>query len=340
MGVAALRRAAGLGRLWPLALVGAAIAVVYTEDPVWITLATLAAIWTLWATSLNLIWGYSGQFSMAQTGLGMLSAYVAAILVHSYDTSAYAAILAGLGASVAASALIGLAALRLRGFYFAIMTLAFLLVLSAVLENLALAGRTTGIVVAYRLGSLSLGPITWDLDSRHGGFLVACWTVAAGVLALIGRLTRLRFGKLLIAIRDDPLLATSFGVDISAYKIGAFAMSAIIAGLAGILLSLYFRYITPSFFGFDTLINVIVLLVIGGTGRLVGPLVGAAVYVALIDYFRIGGDYRQGVFGAILILTVIFAPQGLVGLLAGLRSGRAGALRTAALKRFAGIYNR
>jgi branched-chain amino acid transport system permease protein len=340
MGVAAARKLAVAGRLWPLALVAVAIAVVSTEDPVWITLATQAAVWTLWAASLNLIWGYSGQFSMAQTGLGMLSAYVAAILAHSYGAGAYAAIAAGLAASVAASVLIGIAALRLRGFYFAIMTLAFLLVLSAVLENLALAGRTTGIVVSYELGTLSLGPIDWQLDSKRGGFMIACWVVAAAVLAFLARLARLRFGKVLMAIRDDPLLATSFGVDTSAYKIAAFAMSAVIAGVAGILLSIYFRYITPGFFGFDTLITVIVLLVIGGTGRLVGPLVGAVIYVALIDYFRIGGEYRQGVFGLILIAIVIFAPQGIVGLLAGLRSGRAGGIRTAARARLAGVVRR
>jgi branched-chain amino acid transport system permease protein len=128
------------------------------------------------------------------------------------------------------------------------------------------------------------------------------------------RLLKVRAGRAMLAVRDDPLLAMSLGIGPSAYKIGAFVLSAVVAGLAGILLSAYLRYITPDFYGFDTLITMIVILVIGGAGRMLGAAVGAAVYVLLVDGFRFGGDYRQAVFGVILILIVIFAPQGLVGL--------------------------
>jgi ABC-type branched-subunit amino acid transport system permease subunit len=136
-------------------------------------------------------------------------------------------------------------------------------------------------------------------------------------LFMTRRLLNVRLGRAMLAVRDDPLLAMSFGIDPSAYKIVAFMLSAVVAGVAGVLLSLYLHYITPEFYAFDTLITMIVMLVIGGTARLLGPLVGAIVYVMLVDGFRIGGDYRQAVFGLALILIVIFAPQGLVGLAAG-----------------------
>lgn len=301
---------------WPVLALPLAIGVALVDDPLWTHLATLIAIWTLWATSLNLIWGYTGQFSMAQSALGALAAYAAGILTRQYDFPVYGAIAISLAAAVVASVIIGFAALRLRGFYFAIMTLAFLLVLLAVLDNAAVAGRTTGLPIGYRLGEFALGPLDWVLDSRHGGFLVLAAALVMGTLFGARRLVHVRLGRGMLAVRDDPLLAMSFGITPASYKIAAFALSAVVAGLAGLLLSLYLRYITPDFFGFDTLITMIVMLVIGGAGRLLGPLVGATVYVLLVDGFRFGGDYRQAVFGVILIVIVIFAPQGLVGMAA------------------------
>jgi ABC-type branched-subunit amino acid transport system permease subunit len=319
MGVARIAaRAGGLG--WPALALPIVIGIVMLEDPLWTHLATLIAIWTLWGTSLNLIWGYAGQFSMSQSALGALAAYSAGILIGHYHVAVYLGVLAALLAAVGASAVIGFIALRLRGFYFAIMTLAFLLVLLAVLENSALAGRTSGLPITYHLGVISVGPIEWNLDSRHGGFLIVGGVLVMLALFMTRRLLNVRLGRAMLAVRDDPLLAMSLGINPSAYKIVAFMLSAVLAGLAGVLLSLYLHYITPEFYAFDTLITMIVMLVIGGTARLLGPLVGALVYVLLVDGFRIGGDYRQAVFGVALILIVIFAPQGLVGLAA--RAGR------------------
>jgi len=304
------------GRSWPALAIPAAIAIALLDDPLWTHLATLVAIWSLWGTSLNLVWGYAGQFSMAQSALGALAAYVAGILIGHYGLPVSAGLIAALLAAVAASIVIGFSALRLRGFYFAIMTLAFLLVLLAVLDNSALAGRTTGLVISYRLGIVDLGPLEWNLDSRHGGFLMVAALLVMLTLLATGRLLNVRAGRAMLAVRDDPLLAMSLGINPSVYKVAAFALSAVVAGLAGILLSMYLHYITPDFYGFDTLITMIVILVIGGTGRMLGGVAGAVVYVVLVDGLRFGGDYRQGVFGVILILIVIFAPQGLVGLAA------------------------
>lgn len=318
--------ARGAGWSWPVLAIPIAAAIALVDDPLWTHLATLVAIWILWGSSLNLIWGYAGQFSMAQSALGALAAYVAGILIGHYGVPVYAGLAAALLAAVAASVVIGVSALRLRGFYFAIMTLAFLLVLLAVLDNLALAGRTTGLAIGYRLGVIDLGSLEWNLDSRHGGFLMVGAMAVMLTLLASNRLLHVRAGRAMLAVRDDPLLAMSLGIDPAAYKIAAFMLSAVVAGVAGILLSTYLRYITPDFFGFDTLIAMIVMLVIGGSGRILGAVVGATLYVLLVDGFRFGGDYRQAVFGVILILIVIFAPQGLVGL------GAKGVRRLAAVR--------
>lgn len=310
--MAAARRVAG--GAWPLLGVLIAIVIGSLDDPVWTHLATLVAIWTLWGMSLNLIWGYAGQFSMAQTALGALAAYVAGVLVGKLGYPVYVALGLAFAAAIAASVAVGLVALRLRGFYFAIMTLAFLLVLQAVLDNTALAGRTSGLAITYRLGEISLGPVDWNLSSRHGGFLVLTAAVVTASILATRRFLGVRLGRATLSVRDDEFLAMSFGINPSAYKILAFGLSAVFAAAAGLLLSLYLHYITPDFYGFDTLITMIVILVIGGVGRVLGPVVGAVIYVLLVDGLRVGGEYRQAVFGAILILIVMFAPQGLVGL--------------------------
>src|SRR5258708_3848006 len=133
MGVARVAaRAAGLG--WPALALPIVIGIVMLEDPLWTHLATLIAIWTLWGTSLNLIWGYAGQFSMSQSALGALAAYSAGILIGHYHVAVYLGVLIALLAAVAASAILGLISLRLPGFSFVLMPLAFLLLLLSVLE--------------------------------------------------------------------------------------------------------------------------------------------------------------------------------------------------------------
>ncbi|MDQ1395780.1 MAG: branched-chain amino acid transport system permease protein, partial [Acidimicrobiaceae bacterium] len=106
---------------------------------------TLIAIWTMWGMSLNVIWGYAGQFSMAQVGLGAISAYTTAVLVTTYHWSVWPAIAVAILLAVVASLVIGIVSLRLSGFYFSIMTLAFALLVLSYIRTLEAAGRSTGI---------------------------------------------------------------------------------------------------------------------------------------------------------------------------------------------------
>jgi branched-chain amino acid transport system permease protein len=285
-------------------------------DPNLLHVATLVVIWVTWGTSLNIIWGYAGQFSMAQIGLGCLSAYTAAIIVQEYDWSIWPAAGVALLVTVSASLLIGLVSLRLSGFYFAIMTLAFTLLLLSFLRTLEVAGRSTGISTRFDFGTISLGPIEWDLSSRDGGFLALCVVVLSIFLLALGRLEVSRTGRALVTLREDPLLGTAVGVRVASHRLIAFVLSAIVAGVAGILYASYFRYISPDFFGFAALITMIVQLVVGGRGYRFGPLVGAFVYIGLTEWVRVGGDYREGLFGVLLILIVLFAPRGVLGTIA------------------------
>jgi branched-chain amino acid transport system permease protein len=130
-----------------------------------------------------------------------------------------------------------------------------------------------------------------------------------------GRLLRLRSGRALLALREDEVLASSLGVHPARHRVLAFALSAIVAAFAGAFYASYLKYITPEFFGQENLVTMIVVLVVGGAGLRFGPLVGAVVYVALVDWLPIGGTFRAGLFGLVLIVIVIFARDGVAGLL-------------------------
>ena len=299
-------------------LLGGALLMARSGDPNLLHVATLIIIWAIWGTSLNLVWGYAGQFSMAQIGLGALSAYTAAILLEEYDWPIWGAAGIALLVTVAASLLIAVVSLRLSGFYFAIMTLAFTLLLLSYIRTLEVAGRSTGISTRFEFGVVDIGPLHWDLSSADGGFLALCIAVLAVFLLAIGRLEQSRSGRALVTLREDPLLGTAVGVRVSSYRLIAFVLSAIVAGAAGILYAAYFRYISPEFFGFSSLITLIVQLVVGGRGHRFGPLVGAFVYIGLTEWARFGGDYREGLFGVVLVAIVLFAPSGVLGTIARL----------------------
>lgn len=284
-----------------------------TGDPHLVHVATLIVVWALWGASLNFIWGIAGQFSLAQIGLGAVSAYTAALAVREWGMGGWTALALGLLAAVVASVAIGLASLRLSGFYFAIMTLAFSLLFVSIVRNTDVLGRSSGVGVRIDLGELSLAGLSWDLDSRSGGFLALLVVLLSIVLLVTGRIQRSRTGRALGMLREDPVLASSLGVRPASYRLLSFGLSAIPAGLAGVGYASYLRFIAPDFFGFSALVMLIVLVVMGGRGFRFGPVIGAAMYVSLTESVRAGGNYQDAVFGVVLIAVVLFAPKGIAG---------------------------
>lgn len=295
--------------LAPAACLLALLAVVLGGDASLINLATLVAIWSLWGISFNVVWGYAGQFSMAQVGLGGVSAYSAALLVQD-GWSYWPAAAAAIALTMAVGATLSFATLRLAGFPFAIMTLAFVLLFVSALRSSSAVGRSTGIPASSAVGTLNLGFFEWDMSPGGTGFLILVCLATA--LALLGawQLLRTRSGRALLAVRGDELLASSLGVRPSHYRLVAFLLSAFLAGVTGVFYGSYLGFLSPDFFGFVPILALIVALVIGGRGRLFGPVVGAAVYYGLQVEFGVSNL----VFGIVLIITVLVAPSGLVGL--------------------------
>jgi branched-chain amino acid transport system permease protein len=294
-----------------IGIIALLVVVLLVRDDSTQNVLTLGLIWALWAASLNVTWGYGGQFSMAQVALGGLSAYVFVILAEHAGWAAFPAIVAGIVASVVVSVAIGYMCLRLAGFRFAIMTLAFALAGVGLASSLEITGRTTGISVPGAWPELHLGFVTWDLGGAEGGFtmlLLVVFLVLTGALAL---LLRSRPGRAMLAVREDQLLAESLGVGARRYRVLAFVLGAVVAGVAGVCQAQYYQFIYPSLFSFSTLVTVIVVLTLGGRGRLFGPLVGGLLYAVLTNSLHIGGQFEGMIFGAAIIVLTVFARHGL-----------------------------
>jgi ABC-type branched-subunit amino acid transport system ATPase component/ABC-type branched-subunit amino acid transport system permease subunit len=312
-----------VNRIWPsrrgrlidpiplLALVAFCAIPVFSGSASLQNAVTLAMIWTFWALSLNIIWGYAGQFSMAQVALGGLAAYSFALLASKSGMNQFLAIVVATAGTVIASVIVGLVCLRLEGFRFAIMTLAFALAGVGLAGGLTITGQSAGLTVPEHWATLSLGSLSWNLDGRLGGFtalmIVVFLILAAGLTVLL----RTRPGRGMLAIREDDVLAESLGITTGLHRILAFGLSAAVASLAGVFQAEYYSYIYPDLFNFDTLVTVIVVLTLGGRGRLFGPLVGGAIYATLTNILNIGGRFQQTVFGVAVIVITIVARHGI-----------------------------
>jgi branched-chain amino acid transport system permease protein len=269
---------------------------------------------------LNVVWGYAGQMSFAQLGLGAVGAYTFTIFtVHRGVTPILAALL-GVLFACAASLILSVAALRLRDFHFAILTVSFSLVILAVVANWELAGRTAGLLVPRTLlPTIDLFGMKWNIGARNGGFyaLVAIVFVLANAFAVY--IARSRGGGAMRAVRDDELLSRSVGMNTLHVKTVAFLASAVIAALAGILQAVSFNLVVPELFSLQQTLLAVMLIVLVGRGGVYAPVIAAVIYVVLYNVLPIEGSLRGGILGAIVVFMIVFFPSGLAGITASLR---------------------
>lgn len=269
------------------------------------------------ATSLNLINGFTGQFSLGHAGFMSVGAYTTAAFVTllapglfgEFDGTAMQGIvlLIGvlLGGLVAALSglLVGIPSLRLKGDYLAIVTLGFGEIIRVVLNNIPQLG-----------GSLGMGNLP-----RYTSFLWVFITVVILVF-IVQRLIGSTYGKGFLAVRDDEVAAEAMGVDTTRYKVTAFVIGAFFAGIAGGLYAHYNQLIRPEDFGFIKSVEIVVMVILGGMGSIYGVLFAAAILTYLPEWMRdveiIGikfRDFRMSIYALILILLMLTRPQGLFG---------------------------
>ena len=242
---------------------------------------------------------YSGQLTLANAGFMAIGAYTTVIMSLYLPTPLPLNMLVGALLAGLVGVLVGLPVLRLRGVFLAIATIGF--------------------VEALRLGVILNVPITGEGQGLKnptadplGGIVPIL--ISLPILAyLVWRLTRTRLGQAWSAIREDELAASSNGINVPLYKMIAFVIGAVIAGYAGALETHINFFVDPTEYGVTRTIQILTFAVVGGTTNVFGPIVGAVFLTALPEIVRQFASYRDVVNGIILILVIIFRPQGIVG---------------------------
>ncbi|MDH3790846.1 MAG: branched-chain amino acid ABC transporter permease [Rhodospirillales bacterium] len=286
--------------------------------------ATRILIFALVGTSLNLILGYGGMVSFGHAAFFGAGAYVVAILAQ-HDTSgeplltwpiavegtqsAFIAWPAAMAVSAILALVIGVVALRTSGLYFIMITLAFAQMLYFFFISLRAYGGEDGLSLFARSAA---GPL--DLaDDVHFYYLVLGLVLLA--LWLKRRLVAARFGRVLRGIRDNERRMQALGFPTFRYKLAAFAMAGAAAGLAGALIANQTEFVSPSFLDWQRSGEILVIVILGGMGRVYGPVAGAAAFLLLEEVLSAWTDHWMLVLGPILALVVLFAKGGIWSLI-------------------------
>jgi branched-chain amino acid transport system permease protein len=282
-------------------------------SPYFLQVLCLAGINIILAVSLNLINGFTGQFSIGHAGFMAIGAYVSSFLsitfgdrirgVVSFAPEAVqnsvlllAVLAVGAVCAGAAGFLVGVPSLRLRGDYLAIVTLGFGEIIRVFIVNIDAVGGARGLG-----GMPKLANFFW------------IYLFAAGTVAVVTRIVGSSFGRTLIAIREDEIAAEAMGVNTTRAKVLSFVVSSAMAGVAGGLFAHYLIYLHPNSFTFIRSFEIIIMIVIGGLGSITGSVLGAVLYITLTEGLRQFAQYRMVAFSLLLVILMIVRPQGILG---------------------------
>lgn len=280
-----------------------------------IHLLIMVGIWSIAASSLNLILGFTGQASLGHAAFFGIGAYSSALLMLKAGLSFWLALPLACLTAALFGFLIGLPALRTRGSYFAIATLGFNIIVTIIIEHWeGLTEGGTGISSIPKPGPIVLpwlGEV--NLSGMAGQYYLVLFFLVL-TLFLIYRIVHSPVGKTYTAIRGGEVLAESLGINTRANKLISFTVSAFFAGLAGALYASYHGFISPDTSNFHIGFDLLIYLLVGGVGTLPGPVLGAFIMTLIPETLQSLLEYRIIIYGGFLILVVIFLPRGLVGL--------------------------
>lgn len=300
--------------------------------PMWVPvnyfihLAVLAMVFMIVAQGANLIQGYTGYVSIAQGAFMGIGAYASALLSVDGGWPVWAAIAVAPILTAVTAIIAGYPSLRVKGHYFAIVTMALNMVVFIVLVNwIPVTGGEGGYPGIPMPEPIGFGEWAIDVDSRIAMYYIVLAALLL-VMVLMAAIVRSRVGRVLLAIRQNETFAEAAGIAAWKYKLFAFAGSGALAGFAGALYAHYMGFLSPTPFSVDASLNAILAVILGGSGTLSGPLVGAMLTILLPEVLRVAEVFRLIVYGLLLVIVMIFLPHGLVpalvGRVAALRRGR------------------
>ena len=330
----------GRGNLITL-IVFAVVIVVFplvVTSPYYLRVMNFAGISAIICIGLSLLLGYAGQISIGQAGFFALGAYTSGILTVHFGYSVGFGVVAGIVLNCVVAFIVGIPTLKLRGHYLAMATLG----LGEIIHIVALADtedftnliQSVGEKLGYNADKLSdalepyaaltggpsgfagiptIGIGSWDVSTPVQWFYLI-WIIAFVFLALALNLIHSRIGRALRAIHGNEEAARAMGVNTPPLKVGVFVISAAMASIAGSLYAHYVTFISPGTFSINESILVVVMVAVGGMMNVWGAIVGAIVMTALPETLRFFHDYDILMYGIVLLLIMMFMPDGLVGL--------------------------
>jgi branched-chain amino acid transport system permease protein len=290
-------------------LVAAILFPLLVDNPYLVSVAVLAYVTAIAVYGLNVMLGYTGQLSLAHAGFYGIGGYTVGILTSDYGFSFWVALPAALALTCVLGHLIGLAALRTRHDYFAIFTLAVGVMIVIVIERWeSLTGGTDGLIGIPAPGAI--GPLSFtSLNAQYYlalGFLVF-------TIYIVWSLMNSLVGRTFLAVRNSEDLARAVGIDAGRTHQLSFVISAALAALGGGLYASFSGSIGPDVGDVPMTFNMLVYLMIGGVASLPGPLVGTILIMGLMQALQAFQEYQMMILGPILIVVVIFFPQGIAG---------------------------
>lgn len=284
-----------------------------------IHLATLFTIYAILGLSLNLVVGYTGLLSLTHAAFYGLGAYATALLLTHASWNFFLALLVGMLVSAAAAFLIGVVLSKFRDDYYALASLGFNVIVFSIMLNWQSLTRGPMGIPGIPKPSLEISDWKLVIFSRPS-FLVLAVLFALVVYAACYFITRSSFGRALKAIREDEKALQVFGYKTHHYKLAVFVISAAMAAIAGSFFASYITFINPSTFTINESIFILVIIILGGLANLKGSILGALFLVLLPEVLRFVGfpesvaaQMRQVIYGLILVLLMMYRPQGLMG---------------------------
>ena len=296
----------------PLLIIGAlivAVIPVFNKSSYQRGIITKMMIYATYATSLNVINGFSGQFTLGHAGFMCVGAYTGALLMTKLGVSFWIAFLAGGIAASVFAILVYFPTRKLSGMFLTLVTMAASEIIRLIALNWnSLTNGSKGIKAIP-------APVFFGikLSTKNGGFYYLIFIILIICLFCTSRVLKSRVGRAWIAVRENPIAASSLGVKTGTYKMLNLMYGAFWAGLVGCFQASYMMFIDPTMYTTTETFNILSMTVIGGMGTLVGPIVGSVAINIITEVFRSAEQYRMIIYALILIGMMWIRPQGIAG---------------------------
>jgi len=289
-------------------------------EPFYVQVFTRIMLWAIAALGLNLILGFGGMVSFGHAAYVGIGGYTVAILAFHGETSGWLQWPLALALSGLAALAFGALSLRTRGVYFIMITLAFAQMVYFLGVSASQYGSNDGLNIRRR-SDFSIGGLDLSITDPTVLYYIV-FTMLLLVLWGSARLVRSRFGMVLRASQSNDTRLQALGIPTFRYRLAAFVLSGLVCGLAGVLTANVERYVSPDMMDWPRSGELIFMVLLGGMGSLFGPVMGAAAYLLLSELLSSVTEHWHIVFGPFLVLVVLFARGGLMGLFAGRGGGR------------------